>query len=188
MSNLQERAAEARGKMEKSNPSTTTAKTVAERKRVPLSLPQSKLAVPEIPGYHTHWFRGTQARLQAAQAAFYEFVHPSEVDLNYVGVGGDAAKSGNSDLGDRVSILEGSEVENGQAVRLYLMKQKMEYYLEDRKILQDRNDSIADALTAAYRKGAVGGRAEGETAEDAQRRYVDKSRTKVPDLFRKKGR
>lgn len=188
MSNLQERAAEAKRQMEQSNPSTTPAKPVAERKRIPLSLPQSKLAVPEIPGYHTHWFRGTVGRLQAAQNAFYEFVHPSEVDLNYTGIAGDAAKSGNSDMGDRVSILEGSETENGQAVRLYLMKQKMEYYLEDRKIIEDRNASIAEALTAAYRQGQVGGRAEGESADDAGKRYVDKSRSKVPDLFRRKGR
>ena len=187
MTTLQEKQAEAKAKMEKQNPSNSPGPTKEERKRVPLSLPQSKLAVPDIPGYHTHWFRGTPQRLAQAAQAWYEFVDPSEVDLTSIQVGGDATKSGNTDMGSRVSIVAGEE-EGGQAVRLFLMKQKMEYFLEDRKILGERNDSIAEALTASYRQGTVGGVAPGEQPTDVAARYVDRSRSKVPDLFRKKNR
>jgi hypothetical protein len=186
MNPIEEAAAKARQKMSEGNPTIVPGKTVSERKRVPLSVPQRKLEVPDVPGYHLRWIRGTAARLKQAEDAGFLFVDDAEVNLNSVHIGGDAAKTGNSDLGSRVSVIEGSDVENGQAVRLYLMKQPMEYYLEDRKITEDRNDSIADALNGQYDQGAVGGRAAGETNEDMQRRYVDASRSKRPDLFRRK--
>lgn len=187
MSNdLAGKAAEARVQMDRSNPSVEGGKkSVEERKRIPMTLPMLKLEVPDIPGYHLHWMRGTTQRLMQADRAGYEFVHPDEVDLNSVGPGGDATHSGNTDMGARVSIVGGAG-EQGEAVRLYLMKQKMEYYLEDQKILQGRNDSIADTLTAQYRSGQIGGQAEGETSADVAARYVDTRRTKVPELFKRK--
>lgn len=183
---LQEAAAKAREKMGSENPTVEPGKTVSERKRIPLSVPQRKLEVPAIPGFHLRWIRGTVSRLKQAEDAGFLYVDNKEINLNNTLVGGDAAKSGNTDLGSRVSVIEGSDVENGQAVRLYLMKQPMEYYLEDKKITQDRNDSIADALNGQYANGAVGGRAPGETMVDAQNRYVDPARSKRPDLFRRK--
>ena len=186
MTTLQEKQAEAKAKMQQQNPSNSPGQTKEERKRIPLGVPRPKLAVPEIPGYHTHWFRGTPQRLAQAQQAWYEFVDPSEIDVNNLQIGGDATKTGNTDMGSRVSVVDGAE-EGGQAIRLFLMKQKMEYFLEDRKILGDRNDSIAEALTASYRQGTVGGAAPGESKEDLAARYVDRSRSKVPALFRKKG-
>lgn len=184
--NITEKAAEAAAKMQKSNPSVQPGKTAGERKRIPLTLPTQKLQVPEIPGYHLHWFRGTQARIQQAQNAGYDFVRPEEVQINNVSLGGDASKTGNTDLGDRVSVAGGDIDDKGDAVRLYLMKQPMEFHLEDKKILQDRNDSIADTLTASYKTGQVGaGREAGETKEDAGLRYVG-SRTKIPEMFRRK--
>ena len=188
MTTLQEKAAQAKANMAKQNPSNSSDKPVGERKRIPLSLPRQKLEVPEIPGYHLHWFRGTPQRLAQAQQAGYEFVHPEEVQVNNFALGGDASKDGSTDMGSRVSIVEGSETDDsGNAVRMYLMKQKMEYWLADQKITQDRNDSVADALTASYRQGTVGGAAPGERSEDVAARYVDRSRSKVPDLFRRKG-
>lgn len=187
MSTIAEQAAKAAEKMAKSNPSVAPGKTTAERKRIPLSVPQRKLEVPEIPGYRLRWFRGTPQRLAQAERAGFEYVDPSEVALNNVVIGGDAKKDGNSDMGSRVSVIEGSEVDGaGQAVRLYLMKQKEELWKEDQAITQGRNDSVAEALTAGFAQGAVGGRAPGESAEDTQQRYVDRSRSKLPDLFRKK--
>lgn len=173
-------------KLEKSNPSNAPGRTAGEMKRVPLSLPVQKLQVPEIPGYHLHWFRGTGARLQQAERAGFEFVHPSEVQLSDLGLGGDASKAGNTDMGSRVSVVAGDTDEGGQALRLYLMKQKMEYYLEDLALAQKRNDSVADALTAGYRQGTVGGTAPGEQQEDMRTRYVDPKRSRLPDLFRRK--
>ena len=57
----------------------------------PLSLPAGykpmtggtlRLEVPEKPGWHRHWFRGTPARLGQATQAGYKFVDPDDVDIN----------------------------------------------------------------------------------------------------------
>lgn len=188
MSTLEEKAAAAKDKMIQANPSVVPGQAKGERKRIPMSLPIQKLQVPDIPGYHLHWMRGSAGRIQQAQNAGYEFVRPDEVALNNVGIGGDADKTGNTDMGDRVSVISGDTDEQNQAVRLYLMKQPMEFYLADQKIAQGRNDDIADTLTAGYRSGTVGGTADGETRVDLGQRYVDPKRTKVPDLFKRKGR
>lgn len=173
--------------MQGSNPTAEAGKK-AERKRIPLTLPQAKLSVPEIPGFHLYWFRGTSQRLAQAHAAGYDWVRPEEVDINNTLLGGDASKTGSTDMGSRVSIAEGGDAADGSgnAIRLYLMKQPMEYYLEDQKLLQQRNDSIADTLTSAYRTGQVGGLTDGERPEDIASRYVDPKRGKVPELFRRK--
>lgn len=187
MSALEQKAAEARAKMERQNPTASPDKTAAERKRIPLSVPQRKLEVPEIPGYHLRWIRGTTTRLAQAERAGYDYVSPEEVQLNDVLLGGDGSKTGSTDMGSRVSVVEGGETDGtGNAIRMYLMKQKQEHYNEDQEIAQKRNDSVADALTASYAQGRVGGRAEGETMEDLASRYVDPKRSRVPELFRKK--
>ncbi len=185
MTSLSEKAAEMAGKMQASNPSVAPGKPVAERKRIPMTLPQQRLAVPEIPGYHLHWMRGTSERLAQAQQAGYEFVAPEEVQLSDLSIGGDASKGGNDDMGSRVSrVAGGGDVDGGgNAVRLYLMKQKMEYYLEDQKLLEDRNTSIADNLMQNFRTGQVGGAVQGG---DPSNRYVDPARTKMPAMFTKK--
>lgn len=181
--------AEAKAAMERQNPSVAPAKTSEERKRIPLSVPQRKLEVPPIPGYYLRWFRGTPQRLAQAERAGFIFVNYDEVDLNNLEIGGDATKTGNTDLGSRVSVIEGSEVDGGgQAVRMYLMKQLEEHRKEDNAIIEERNDSIASALTSQYKQGVVGGRDQGETAEDQAARYVDTKRTRVPGLFQKKVR
>ena len=151
-------------------------------RRVPLSQAQRKLAVPEIPGYHLYWFRGSPDRIAAAQAAGYEFVKPDEVSLNNFGIGNDALKTGNTDLGSRVSMVAGGELtSDNQAMRLYLMKQKMEYYLEDQKAVEARSEQTTAALLGAMQSGQMGG-----SPEDAGHRYVDKNRTAIPEMFRKK--
>lgn len=187
MSDLSQKSAEARATMQKQNPSVTPEVPAAARNRIPLSVPTRKLEVPEIPGYKLRWFRGTPQRLAQAERAGFEWVSPEEVSLNSVLLGGDAAKSGNTDMGSRVSVIEGGEVDgSGQAVRMYLMKQKLEYYHEDRAINQQRNDAVVDALSAGLDKGIVGGKTPEETAADVNARYVDRTRTKIPDLFRRK--
>ena len=189
MSNLEQKATEAKAKMDHQNPSATPGPTAQDRKRIPLSVPQRKLEVADIPGYHLRWIRGTAQRLAQAERAGYDYVSPEEVQLNDTLLGGDGTKTGSTDLGSRVSVVEGSEVDGGgNAIRLYLMKQKLEHYYEDNEIAQKRNDSVADALTARYAQGQVGGRADGETAADAAQRYVDPRRSRVPELFRRKGR
>ena len=189
MTDLSQKAAEAKAKMEQSNPSAVPGKSSGDRQRIPLSVPQRKLEVPEIPGFKLRWFRGTPQRLAQAERAGFVFVRPEEVQLNNVVIGGDATKSGNSDMGDRVSVIEGGETDgSGNAVSLYLMKQSEEHWREDQDIIEKRNDSVADALTAAYQQGQVGGISPGETSQDAQLRYVDPKRSRVPELFKRKNR
>lgn len=185
---LAARAAELAKKMETNNPSAAPGKTVAERKRIPMTLPQQRLAVPEIPGYHTHWMRGTSERLAQAEAAGYEFVSPEEVQLTDLSLGGDASKTGSDDMGSRVSrVAGGGDVDGGgNAIRLYLMKQKLGWYLEDQKLLEARNDAVASTLMQNFRAGQVGGQAAGEQQGDVAQRYVDKARTKLPTMFTKK--
>jgi len=163
--------------LEKLNPATTK-RTDAERKRIPMSVPVQKLEAPDIPGFHLHWFLGTADRLQRALDGGYEYVDAIETQINNVGLGGDTTASGNTDMGSRVSIVSGTEIgRDGQPVRLILMKIKQEWYEEDQKLVEARNDQVAKALTG----GMLG--AEKDRPGDAQHRYVDKSRTKLPDLF-----
>lgn len=178
---------EAKQKMQNQNPSAAPGKTIAERKRIPLSVPQRKLEVPDMPGYHCRWFRGTASRLAQAERAGFIYVEENEVELNSVSLGGDASKAGNTDLGSRVSVVEGSETENGQAVRMYLMKQPIEFKKEDDAILETRNDGIAKALSHQFATGAPSRQAGAPSENDADMaaRYVPKG-AKVPKLFQKK--
>ena len=163
--------------IEKLNPATS-GPAAAERKRIPMSVPVQKLEAPDMPGFHLHWFMGTPDRLQRALDGGYEFVDSREMRINNVSLGGNSTASGNTDMGSRVSIVSGSELDGaGQPVRLILMKIKQEWWEEDQKQVGQRNQQVADALTG----GLLG--AENDRAGDTQHRYVDKSRTSIPDLF-----
>lgn len=185
--NLLETAKKLAEQNAQSNPAASLEKPKAERRRIPMTEPTRKLEVPEMPGYHLQWILGTPQRIQQALNASYTFVTNAEVQTNNQDIAGDVAASGNTDLGDRVSILEGSGLEHaGQAVRLYLMKQRQEDYLEDQAISQRAADRVADSLTGAYQQGRIGGAAPGETGSDMSTRYVDSKRTQMPELFRRK--
>jgi hypothetical protein len=163
--------------IEKLNPATPAGKTAAERKRIPMSVPVQRLEAPEIPGYHLHWFNGTAERLQRALDGGYEFVDEREMKINNVSLGGDSAKSGNTDMGSRVSIVSGQDMgKDGQPNRLVLMKIKQEWYEEDQKLVENRNQKVVDTLLS----GLTG------QGGDTSQRYVDKSRTAIPDFFKPK--
>ncbi len=154
------------------------AKTSAERKRIPMSVPVQKLEVPEMAGYHLHWFRGENARISRALDGGYEFVKSGELALNNVSLGGDSAESGNTDMGSNVSIAEGSGVGgDGQPLRMVLMKIKLEWYEEDQRLMENRNEQVA----ASLRGGLLG--SENDAQGDTAKRYVDKARTQIPNLF-----
>ena len=164
------------------NPGTRAEPTRAERKRVPMSVPVQKLAAADIPGYHLHWFLNTADRLQRAIEGGYEFVDEREVKINSVGLGGDSAISGNTDMGSRVSVVSGQEIgKDGQPTRLVLMKIKQEWWDEDQLLVENRNTKVRDSLLG----GMLG--AERDNAGDSQHRYVDKDRTAIPDFFKRKG-
>jgi hypothetical protein len=165
------------------NPANTEQKTLAERKRIPMSVPVQRLEAPDVPGYHLHWFNGTPERIQRAIDGGYEFVDERDMQLNSVGLGNESTHSGNTDMGSRVSVISGQEVgRDGQPIRLILMKIRQEWYEEDQKLVDDRNELVA----ASLRGGTIG--SEKDQANDTNHRYVDKSRTAIPDFFKPKRR
>jgi hypothetical protein len=168
--------------IEKINPGTKpNSTTAAERKRIPMSVPVQRLEVADLPGFHLHWFLSTPERLQRAMDGGYEFVDQGEMKINNVSLGGDSAISGSTDMGSRVSIVSGQEVgKDGQPTRLILMKIRQEWWDEDQILVENRNMKVRDALVG----GMIG--AENDRQGDSQHRYVDKSRTAIPDFFKTK--
>lgn len=143
------------------NPANAQPKRVTAATRIPMSIPKQNLEVPEIDGFHLHWFLGRRVN-QALQAG-YEFVDNSEVELTNKAVADNSELSGSTDMGSRVSVLAGPD-ENNQPERLYLMKIQQEWYNEDQKVLAERNEKVAQAL----RGGLLGA----ENDPDVSKRYL----------------
>lgn len=123
--------------------------------RIPMSVPQSKLAVPEIPGWHCHWFLGNPQRIRQALRAGYQFVQNDEVQVANIGVADDASLSGSSDLGSNVSIPAGANDldQMGNPQSLYLMKIRQEYWEADQALLADRNEQVARTIRGEALEG-----------------------------------
>jgi len=140
---------------------------ITERSRIPMSVPRQKLSVDDIPGYHLHWMKGTPDRLEQALQAGYEFVHKKETLLANHSIGGDSKEDGGTDLGSRVSVSAGDELDGeGQPVRLYLMKIKQEWHEEDMKAQEGKSELLRQAML----QGNVG--ADAANAGDQSNRYV----------------
>lgn len=151
-----------------SNPANSEAKPKSERIRIPMSVPVRALETPEIPGYHTHWFKETN--IPRAKQAWYEFVAWDEVPVNQRNVGTDKSITGNTDLGSYISIAD-----RGSPERLYLMKLKEELWLDDRKKIDERNAAILGGIFRG--EVIVDSGPEGETKGSKDHRYVDPDRT-----------
>jgi hypothetical protein len=107
---------------------------------------KGKLSVAKnIPGYHLHIFNDAPGRIQQALNDGYEFVQPEEV-----GGVGDNVVSRNTDIGDKVRFLVGTDA-SGEPLYAYLMKIKQEWYEEDQVELQKRNDMT----DAAIKRGKI---------------------------------
>jgi len=146
-----------------------------------MSVPVQRLETPELAGYHLHWFLSTPERLQRAFDGGYEFVDEREIKINNVSLGGDTAVSGSTDMGSRISVVSGQEVgKDGQPTRLVLMKLRQEWWEEDQKLIEDRNTKVRDSLLG----GMIG--AEHDSQGDSRHRYVDRTRTQIPDFFKPK--
>ncbi len=158
------------------NPANPAERRVTEATRIPMSVPEARLAVPEMEGFHLHWF--LEKNLEAAMRAGYEFVEEGDVDVvNRDLIADDAAMSGSTDLGTRISILGGQTPDaRGHIERLVLMKIKQEWWEADQQALEARNDKIAQAL----RGGDLG--AEGDP--DRDKRYLKQGK----NLFYPKSR
>ncbi len=157
--------------MQGTNPGAAPVRVVNAENRRPMALPSMTLEVPEIPGYFLYWHLGSQ--VERALQAGYEFVDSDEVTLNSKNIADDADKSGNTDLGSRVSIVAGTPgAADTSAPRLYLMKIRNEWRTADVKALEARNESIAVALRGGVNSENMHGAAPHETPQDRSKRYL----------------
>jgi hypothetical protein len=112
-----------------------------------MNVPQQRLAAPEIPGYHTHWFTGEPARLERARQAGYTFVTKEEVGIFDPDLAGLHEGGSGTDLGSRVSVVAGGVYEGSNvAQRLYLMKLPDALWAADLESMGKVNERIASAL------------------------------------------
>lgn len=125
-----------------SNPTEGAAARTSRPPRRPMSTARQRFQTPEIPGYHSHWFKEDNVPL--AIDAYYEFVDRSEVNMNQLNVA-EGGKSTGTDLGSRVSLIA-DKTESGSPVRAYLMKIPVEYWNEDQKEIEQRNSGIMQAI------------------------------------------
>jgi hypothetical protein len=148
---------------------TDEPRSVARRKRIPMSVARRKMEVQALPGWHLHWFSDTNVPL--AIDAGYEFVDKSEISLNQLGVGANHNMTGNTDMGSRVSIIgslnKGSDDNRGPE-RAYLMKLKEEYRQED---LQEMARIAARPLEAIFSGEMIAG-PEGKLNDSGELVYV----------------
>jgi hypothetical protein len=119
------------------------------RKRIPMSVPQRKLEVPEIPGYHLHWFR--EINVPRALQAAYEFVKMDELPINQLNTASSVDSSGNTDLGTNVRVI-GAVTELNHPEYLVLMKLREEYWREDR---QEIDAQAARRMQAIFRDEVI---------------------------------
>ena len=78
------------------------------------------------PAFHYHWINDTPGRVAQAEANGYQFVVADEV-------------------GSEVVRLVGVQ-ESGEPLKSYLMKQRMEWYMEDQNALQGNLDRVDAAI------------------------------------------
>lgn len=153
------------------NPANASQKRVSEADRIPMSVPQLKLAVPDKPGWHRHWF--VAKNVARALKGGYTFVESEDVEVNNPDVAGAINSSGSTDMGSRVSMLAGGFMEGTtEADRLYLMEIPQEWRDKDMSKLEQVNENIAAALRGGLPiPGGTGG-APQETGADRSRRYL----------------
>ena len=153
------------------SPASPRERRVTETTRVPMSVPNQKLAVPPIPGFFLYWHLGKN--VPTALRAGYSFVEEDEVDIEQHGVANSAETSGSTDMGTRVSISAGpnSFDDDLQPSRLYLMKLPQAWRDQDVVNMGRVNEKVATAL----RSGMLGA----EQDLDKARRYMKQGQ----DLF-----
>lgn len=136
--------------------SPATDLAVSKRTRIPMSVPRQRLAVPEIPGYHVHWFL-TRNVARAMQGGYVP-VNQSETIRTATGI---ASANQNESLGTNVTHGGLDSMFEGQPEVLHLMKCPQEYFEEDQQTLAGESEK----LLAALRVGV-------DAAGDNSQRYV----------------
>lgn len=135
---------------------TTPRKREERRTRIPMGIPSLKLALPELTGYVCRWINDQDDRLERAVNGGYEYVTRTECPQ----YGQAEVTPGNSDLGERVSRVVGTD-RNSRPMRAFLMKIKQEWYNED----QAAKTRELDRIDQAVAKGQV-------NAQPGDGRYV----------------
>lgn len=146
-------------------PEAVTSTGVTARTRIPMSVPQRKLEVPNLPGYVLYWFR--DSNVPRALQAGYEFVQRNELPVNQMNVATDKGISGNQDLGNHIRVYGGLDAQN-QPEFGTLMKIREEWWREDQAKVANKN---AGVLKSIFKKEAIAGDAE-LTPEDREHRYI----------------
>ena len=127
------------------NPSNAPVKRATDPKRIPMSLPVLRLGVPDMPGFHLHWVRGSQQRIAQALKAGYSFVTDEDVDLNRTGLGNHPGGTGNEGLGSNVTILSGQD-DTGKPQELFLMKLPQHLWEADRAMSEAQQEVKASQI------------------------------------------
>lgn len=152
------------------NPSNLPEKRAREATRIPMSVPQLKLEIPEIPGLHLHWMLGTN--VSRALRAGYRFIEPDEVDMVNSGLADNVETQGSTDMGSRISAHAGGLVEGTtEPQRLYLMGLPQELWEQDQQALEARNEQVAAALRGGQPMPGSAS-STGEQAVDVKARYL----------------
>ena len=107
--------------IEQVSPANARPKITAETRLVGGGARQ-KLSAVEIPGHVLHWGLGTAERMEELYLRGYEFVDAVESAVVQDALGSDASHHGSTDMGTRVSKIAGGLGDDGQPLRLYLMK------------------------------------------------------------------
>ena len=160
-----------------------TARMEAERgARVSINTPTRRLEVPELPGYHLHWF--LERNIGKALKAWYEFVLPREMKTVDRSIGGRTAGTTSEDLGgDRIAQIGGIN-EMGQPEQLVLMKCRMEWYFNDQRKIAERNLSLIKQIF--HKKAPI--MAPAENPSDYDMRYTNQSTIDMSNgRFRRQG-
>lgn len=141
------------------NPNNTVESQKQELKRTrsrpSMSVPYQKLKTTEIPGYYTHWMNDYPGRIATAQQCGWEFVKPEEANIIGDSPGVAPGESGNTDLGNKISIYVG-RTDWGTPLRAFLMKLKLEYWYED----QEARNQVSEAFNEQIRSNSVPDNAE----------------------------
>ena len=149
----------------KQNPANSQSRDLGARKRIPFSVPSRKLEVPEIPGFHLHWF--LDSNVPRALQAGYTAVDDRDLPVNQFGVANSRDVQGNDDLGSNIKII-GGVGSDSRAEYLNLMKIEEELWVQDQKVLEERNAGI---MSAIFRDEQVAG-SEKVSAADQKQTYV----------------
>lgn len=107
-----------------------------KRRRIPMSVPMRRLEVPDLPGFHLHWFR--EINVARAQQAGYDFVNDDEILVTSRSVATNSELTGNADLGTRIRVHSGV-TELNHPEYLVLMKLPEHFWEEDKAALDAAN-------------------------------------------------